>query len=189
MMAAASAASRARPCSWRPRCPHFGVCSGCVLQHLDQDAQIAAKQNVLLENLARIGHVQPARVIEPLTDAAWGYRRKGRLSVRYVEKKGRTVIGFREANPRFVAELLECHTLLPELGLQLPALTALVESLDGKRVIPQIEFIAGDGPVALIFRNLESLDEPDLERLRAFARESGFAVFLQPGGTESVRPL
>jgi predicted RNA-binding protein with TRAM domain len=32
-----------------PRCPHFGVCSGCVLQHLDQDAQIAAKQNVLLE--------------------------------------------------------------------------------------------------------------------------------------------
>jgi len=172
-----------------PRCPHFGVCSGCVLQHLDQDAQIEAKQRVLLENLARIGHVEAQRVLPPLTDAAWGYRRKGRLSVRYVEKKGRTVIGFREANPRFVAELLECHTLLPELGLQLPALTALVESLDGKRVIPQIEFIAGDGPVALIFRNLESLDEPDLERLRAFARATGFAVFLQPGGTESVRPL
>jgi 23S rRNA (uracil1939-C5)-methyltransferase len=172
-----------------PRCPHFGVCSGCVLQHMDQDAQIEAKQRVLLENLARIGHVEAQRVLPPLTDAAWGYRRKGRLSVRYVEKKGRTVIGFREANPRFVAELLECHTLLPELGLQLPALTALVESLDGKRVIPQIEFIAGDGPVALIFRNLESLDEPDLERLRAFARDSGFAVFLQPGGSESVRPL
>jgi 23S rRNA (uracil1939-C5)-methyltransferase len=172
-----------------PRCPHFGVCSGCVLQHLDQDAQIAAKQRVLLENLARIGHVEAQRVLPPLTDAAWGYRRKGRLSVRYVEKKGRTVIGFREANPRFVAELHECHTLLPELGLQLPALTALVESLDGKRVIAQIEFIAGDGPVALIFRNLESLGEPDLERLRAFARASGFAVFLQPGGTESVRPL
>ncbi len=172
-----------------PRCPHFGTCSGCVLQHLDQDAQIEAKQRVLLENLARIGHVEAQRVLPPLTDAAWGYRRKGRLSVRYVEKKGRTVIGFREANPRFVAELHECHTLLPELGLQLPALTALVETLDGKRAIPQIEFIAGDGPVALIFRNLESLDEPDLERLRAFARDTGFAVFLQPGGTESVRAL
>src|SRR5207342_105507 len=172
-----------------PRCPHFGVCSGCVLQHLDQDAQIAAKQNVLLENLARIGHVEAQRVLPALTDAAWGYRRKGRLSVRYVEKKGRTVIGFREANPRFVAELHECHTLLPELGLRLPELTALVESLDGKRVIPQIEFIAGDGPVALIFRNLESLADADLERLRAFARDSGFAVFLQPGGTDSVHPL
>src|SRR4249919_3147772 len=179
----------ASPLRVTPRCPHFGVCSGCVLQHLDQDAQIDAKQNVLLENLTRIGHVQPARVIEPLTDAAWGYRRKGRLSVRYVEKKGRTVIGFRESNPRFVAELGECHTLLPELGMRLPELTALVESLESKRVIAQIEFIAGDGPVALIFRNLEALSEVDLELMRAFARASGFALFLQPGGTESVRPL
>ncbi|MEO8161883.1 MAG: 23S rRNA (uracil(1939)-C(5))-methyltransferase RlmD, partial [Arenimonas sp.] len=172
-----------------PRCPHFGVCSGCVLQHLDQDAQIDAKQQVLLENLSRIGHVQAGRVLEPLTDIAWGYRRKGRLSVRYVEKKGRTVIGFRETNPRFVAELGECHTLLPELGMRLPALTALVESLEGKRAIAQIEFIAGDGPVALIFRNLEALSAADLEILAGFARDTGFAVFLQPGGTESVRPL
>jgi 23S rRNA (uracil1939-C5)-methyltransferase len=172
-----------------PRCPHFGTCSGCVLQHLGPEAQIAAKERVLVENLARIGHVQPGRVIEALTDAAWGYRRKGRLSVRYVEKKGRTVIGFRESNPRFVAELGECHTLLPELGLRLPALTALVESLDGKRAIPQIEFIAGDGPVALVFRHLEPLAEADLERLRGFARDSGFSVFLQPGGVDSVRAL
>jgi 23S rRNA (uracil1939-C5)-methyltransferase len=180
---------QASPQRVAPRCPHFGTCAGCVLQHLDQDAQIAAKQHVLLENLSRIGHVQPGRVLPPLTDAAWGYRRKGRLSVRYVEKKGRTVIGFREANPRFVAELSECHTLLPELGLRLQELTALVESLDGKRTVPQIEFIAGDGPVALIFRHLEPLAEADLERLRVFAREAGFAVFLQPGGVDSVRPL
>lgn len=172
------------------KCPHFGTCAGCVLQHLGQDAQIAAKQRVLLENFSRIGHVQPERVLEPLTDAAWGYRRKGRLSVRYVEKKGRTVIGFREAsNPRYVAELGECHTLLPELGLRLQSLAALVESLEGKRAIPQIEFIAGDGPVALVFRHLEPLSEADLLRLREFALETNFVLYLQPGGTESVHPL
>jgi 23S rRNA (uracil1939-C5)-methyltransferase len=166
------------------------VCSGCVLQHLGQDAQIVAKQHVLLENLARIGHVQPDRVLEPLTDAAWGYRRKGRLSVRYVEKKGRTVLGFREAgNPRYVAELSECHTLLPELGQRLPALTALVESLEAKRAVPQIEFIAGDGPLALVFRHLEPLPDADLQRLRAFAQASGYVLYLQPGGTDTVRPL
>src|SRR5688572_19999375 len=127
-----------------------------------------------MENLARIGHVEPARVLPPLVDAAWGYRRKGRLSVRFVEKKGRTVVGFRESNPRFVAELRECHTILPELSAQLPALAALVDSLDGKRTLPQIEFIAGDGPdsrplVALVFRHLEPLSEGDREKLRAFA--------------------
>jgi 23S rRNA (uracil1939-C5)-methyltransferase len=181
---------QASPLRIAPRCAHFGVCAGCVLQHLDQDAQITAKQRVLMENLARIGHVQPGRVLEPLTDAAWGYRRKGRLSVRYVEKKGRTVLGFRESsNPRYVAELTECHTLLPELGQRLPALTALVESLEGKRAVPQIEFIAGDGPLALVFRHLEPLSDPDLGKLRDFAQGSGYALYLQPGGTDSVRPL
>jgi 23S rRNA (uracil1939-C5)-methyltransferase len=172
-----------------PRCPHFGVCSGCVLQHLDWPRQIVAKQRVLRENLSRIGHVEPARWLEPMADAAWGYRRKGRFSVRYVEKKGRVLVGFRETDPRFVAELGECHTMIPELGMRIAGLAALVESLDGKRSIPQIEFIAGDGPVALVFRHLEPLGDTDRERLRAYAAETGFLVFLQPGGVDSVVPL
>jgi 23S rRNA (uracil1939-C5)-methyltransferase len=172
-----------------PRCPHFGTCSGCVLQHLDPAAQLVAKQRVLMENLSRIGHVEPAHVLEPLADAVWGYRRKGRFSVRYVEKKERVLVGFRERDPRFVAELGECHTIVPALGLRIKDLAALVESLDARRSIPQIEFIAGDGPVALVFRHLEALGDGDLERLRSFARGSGFAIFLQPGGVESVQPL
>ena len=180
---------KASPDRVQPRCPHFGVCAGCVLQHLDQHKQIAAKQHVLEENLARIGHVQPGRMLEPLVDAAWGYRRKGRFSVRFVEKKDRIVIGFRELNPRFVAELTQCHTILPELGMRIPELAALVESLDGKRSIPQIEFIAGDGPVALVFRHLEPLGDADVGRLREFAKSSGFAVLLQPGGVDSVISL
>jgi 23S rRNA (uracil1939-C5)-methyltransferase len=180
---------RASPDRVEPRCPHFGTCAGCVLQHLAPEKQIEAKQRVLMENLARIGHVEPATILPPLVDAAWGYRRKGRLSVRFVEKKGRTVVGFRESNPRFVAELRECHTILPALSDQLPALAALVDSLDGKRTLPQIEFIAGDGPVALVFRHLEPLTEADIARLREYAIASGFAVLLQPGGVESVQPL
>ncbi len=172
-----------------PRCPHFGTCSGCVLQHLDPVQQIEAKQHVLIENLARIGHVVPARVLAPLADAAWGYRRKGRFSVRYVEKKGRVLVGFRERDPRFVAELSECHTIVPELGMRIGELAALVESLDAKQTIPQIEFIAGDGPVALVFRYLEPLSDTDRERLVAFAQSTGFAVLLQPGGADSVQPL
>ena len=179
----------ASPDRVQPRCAHFGVCSGCVLQHLDQDRQIAAKQHVLIENLSRLGHVQAATVLDPLVDAAWGYRRKGRFSVRYVEKKGRTVIGFRELNPRFVAELSHCHTIIPELGSRISELAALVESLDAKRSIPQIEFIAGDGPVALVFRHLDTLGQADQDRLVEFAKASGFSVYLQPGGADSVHAL
>ena len=68
----------ASPDRVQPRCPHFGTCGGCVLQHLDEDKQILSKQQVLIDNLQRIGHVQPGTLLPPLTDAAWGYRRKGR---------------------------------------------------------------------------------------------------------------
>ena len=160
-----------------------------MLQHLEESQQITAKQRVLTDNLRRIGHVEPGTVLPPLTDAAWGYRRKGRFSVRYVEKKGKVVVGFRETNPRFVADLSVCHTVVPSIGLRIPEISALVESLDGRRTLPQIEFIAGDEAVALVFRHLEPLSEADLARLLAFAKETGFAVFLQPGGVDTVKAL
>lgn len=172
-----------------PKCPHFGVCAGCVLQHLEEAKQIEAKRRVLQDNLKRIGHVEPQHELAALTGAAWGYRRKGRFSVRYVEKKGKTVVGFRESNPRFVAELRECHTLVPQIGRRIGEIEAVVESLDGKRTIPQIEFIAGDADVALVFRHLEPLSAGDRDRLVAFAQATGFAVFLQPGGLDTVHPL
>ena len=177
-----------------PACAHFGICSGCVLQHLDAARQIEVKQNVLLENLERIGHVSPQRVLEPLVDAPWGYRRKGRFSVRYVEKKGRTLVGFREEDPRFVADIRHCHTVVPQIGTRVGAFAEMIETLDGKREIPQIEFIVGDtddgeGQVALVFRHLKPLSEHDLGVLVAFAKEHGFAISLQPGGIDSVRPL
>ena len=172
-----------------PRCPHFGVCGGCVLQHLAEDRQIAYKQQVLLDNLQRIGHVAPASVLPPLRGDSWGYRRKGRFSVRRVEKKDKTLVGFREQDPRFVADIGECHVVVPQLGFKVAALGALVDGLDARRDIPQIEFIAGDADTALVFRHLQPLSEGDKAKLEAFAAEQGFTLFLQPGGLDSVRPL
>jgi len=172
-----------------PRCPHFGTCGGCVLQHLAEDRQILAKQRVLLENLERIGKVEPGRVLEPLLADSWGYRRKGRFSVRRVDKKDKTLVGFREQDPRFVADLSVCHTVIPEIGMKVAALAALVDGLQARGQIPQIEFIAGDETIALTVRHLAPLDEADRAALAAFGREHGFAVFLQPKGPDSVHPL
>ena len=172
-----------------PRCPHFGACGGCALQHLAVDDQIRAKQRVLAENFERIGKVEPQRWLEPLVDQAWGYRRKGRLSVKWVAKKGKVLVGFREDNPRFVADLSICHTLLPEVGLRIDALGELLGSLEAKSEIPQIEVAAGDETVALVFRNLQPLSAADADRLVAFGREHALAILLQPGGPDSVRAL
>lgn len=172
-----------------PRCRHFGVCGGCVLQHLAPAAQIAAKQNVLAQNFARIGHVEPARWLEPLTADVWGYRRRARLSVKHVAKKGKTLVGFRECDPRFVADLAHCDVLDPALGGKLDVLGALLNAMEGAASIPQIEFSAGDDARALVFRHLQPLSESDQGKLVAFGREHGFAILLQPGGIDSVHAL
>jgi 23S rRNA (uracil1939-C5)-methyltransferase len=179
----------ASPDRVQPRCPHFGTCGGCVLQHFAGDRQIEAKQQVLLDNLQRIGHVAPQAVLPPLRGESWGYRRKGRFSVRRVEKKDKTLVGFREQDPRFVADIRECHVVVPQLGFAIEGLSALVDGLDARRDIPQIEFIAGDAHTALVFRHLQPLSDADKAKLEAFGTEHGFSIFLQPGGIDSVHPL
>ncbi|WP_234446489.1 MULTISPECIES: 23S rRNA (uracil(1939)-C(5))-methyltransferase RlmD [unclassified Luteimonas] len=178
----------ASPDRVQPRCPHFGVCGACSLQHLAPARQVAGKARMLADCFAQAG-VRAETELPPLAGALFGYRRKGRLSVRRVEKKGRTLVGFRERDARFVAELVECHSVVPQVGMQLGALSALVDGLDARSAIPQIEFSAGDDATALVFRHLEPLGEGDRAALTAFAQHHGFAIYLQPGGLETIAPL
>lgn len=172
-----------------PRCAHFGVCGGCALQHLAPAAQIAAKQRTLTENFERIGQVQPQHWLEPLSDAPWGYRRKARLGVKHVPKKGKTLVGFRETDPRFIADVARCEVLEPLVGTRIEAIAALIDSLQARAQIPQIEVAVGEDRCALVFRHLQPLCEADRAALAAFGAREGFAIFLQPGGNDTVRAL
>jgi 23S rRNA (uracil1939-C5)-methyltransferase len=173
-----------------PRCRHFGQCSGCSLQHLDAPLQIATKQRVLTENFERIGKVTPQAWLPPLTDQSWGYRRKGRLSVRNVVKKGRVLVGFREeTNHAFVADIQQCEVMHPALGPKVGLLAELINGMDAASDIPQIEFAAGDDTMALVFRHMQPLSESDLAKLTAFGQQHDLAIYLQPGGNSSVHPL
>src|SRR5271154_1405313 len=137
-----------------PACAHFGICGGCTLQHLSAPAQLAAKERQLLDNLERIGRVRPERVLAPMHGPQWAYRRRARLGVKYVHKKGRVLAGFRERAKPYLADLRRCEILVEPLG-QLPQdLAALVETLAIRDKIPQVEMAAGDAAAALVFRVL-----------------------------------
>ncbi len=173
-----------------PKCAHFGVCGGCALQHLDPAAQIAAKQRTLSENFERIGQVRPERWLEPLVGEPWRYRRKARLGVKFVPKKGKVLVGFREAaDPRFIADVSRCEVLVESVGARIAAIADLVDALDARAQIPQIEVAAGDDRTALVFRNLQPLSEADRIKLLAFGEREDFAIFLQPGGNDTVAPI
>lgn len=170
-----------------PHCPHYSRCGGCSLQHLDGVAQIHEKQTLLLDILSRVGHCEPDEILEPLTSALWHYRNKARLSVRYVEKKQSTLIGFREKNnPRYITEINQCPVLNARVDAEIDRLRQLIDGLDDPHCIAQIEVAAGDDDVALIFRHLSALSLHDEENIRQFARVAQFTIFLQPAGPDSV---
>jgi 23S rRNA (uracil1939-C5)-methyltransferase len=172
-----------------PRCAHFGTCGGCALQHLDPQSQLEAKQAELRDNFERVARVTPQSWLPPLTGPVWGYRRRARLGSKFVTRKGRVVVGFRERLAPYVADVTRCEVLAPPVGELIAPLAALLMELSIRQRIPQIEVAVADNAVALVLRVLEPASQDDLERLRQFAATHGVRFYLQPGGLDSVRPL
>ncbi len=169
-----------------PHCAHFGTCGGCSLQHMQHDAQISHKEASLINLLQHQGHAEPKSWLPPLTRNTLGYRHKARLSIRYVAKKGKVLVGFRERDGRFVADLNQCHILHPSVGLHLSDISDCLLTLDARSSIPQIEIAIGDNITALIVRHLEPLSTTDLEKLKALAEQHQYRLYLQPKGPDSI---
>uniref|UniRef100_UPI00333F723F 23S rRNA (uracil(1939)-C(5))-methyltransferase RlmD n=1 Tax=Castellaniella defragrans TaxID=75697 RepID=UPI00333F723F len=173
----------------QPPCPHFGTCGGCAMQHLEPAAQMAIKQRALEDALEHIGKVRAGQILPALQGPGLGYRHRARLSVRLVPKKGGVLVGFRERNSSYVADIRQCLVLPPHVSALLVPLRALVGSLSRPERIPQIEVAVGDQATVLSLRHLEPLVDADLDLLRAFARTHGVVWWLQPKGPDSAHPL
>jgi 23S rRNA (uracil1939-C5)-methyltransferase len=172
-----------------PECPHYGVCGGCSFQHVASSEQIKIKQELLKEQFSRIGKVEIPQVWEALTGAHWGYRSKARMGVKYVEKKGRVLVGFRERRQPFLAEIESCKVMHPLVGNNLMALSEMIGKLSIKSLIPQIEVAIGDKDCVLAFRTLEPAPDSDKEILREFAHQHGISICLQIKGPDTITPL
>lgn len=172
-----------------PRCPHFGSCGGCSMQHLDSLAQTAIKQRVLEDALRHVGKVRPAIVYPAISGPAWGYRHRARLTVRKVASKGGVLVGFHERRSSYVADMSSCAVLPPKLSSMLPAMRELVASLSIAERLPQIEIAVGEATTVLVFRNLQAPTAADEARLAAFADTWQVQAWLQPGGPDSIYRL
>jgi 23S rRNA (uracil1939-C5)-methyltransferase len=172
-----------------PRCAHFGVCGGCALQHLAPEAQLKAKDQELRDNLERLGKVTPNTWLEPLRGPVWNYRRRARLGAKFVTRKGKVLVGFRERLAPYIADVQHCDVLAPPVGELIAPLAELIQGLGIRERVPQIEVAVADNAVALVFRVLDPPGAADLARLGAFAQTHRVRVYLQPGGLDTVREL
>lgn len=173
-----------------PGCEHFLLCGGCNLQHLKHEEQILYKQTILREHFQHFGQLMPQEWLTPIQAHPWTYRRKARLGVRYVEKKQKLLMGFREKNSRFLADLNTCEIIHPRVKQLYASLKQLISGLSAYNHIAQIEIAGGDDDqCALVIRHLVELTPADQEPLICFAKENKIDIYLQPGGPDSLIKL
>jgi 23S rRNA (uracil1939-C5)-methyltransferase len=172
-----------------PRCKYFGRCGGCSMQHLEASAQVAAKQRVLEDNLARIGKVKPDVMLSALYGPSWAYRTRARLSARWVDKKGGGLVGFREKRSSYIADMASCEVLTPDVSALIQPLRELIGLLSNADRIPQIEVAVGEHVTVLVFRLLEPWTDDDAAQVRAFADRHHVQIWEQSKGPDTVRPF
>ncbi|MBL4762463.1 MAG: 23S rRNA (uracil(1939)-C(5))-methyltransferase RlmD [Gammaproteobacteria bacterium] len=167
-------------------CQHADICGGCTLQHLRSDKQIEFKQNILKDHLWHLAKTEPKEWLPPILGPTVAYRRKARLGVKYVIKKQKLLVGFREKRSAFLAEITECKVLHESVGLRIEALKELITGLDAFDRMPQIEVAVSDNATLLVFRFLDEATESDIAALQVFAQEQKFWVAIQPKGPDSI---
>ncbi len=166
----------ASPDRVEPRCPLFGDCGGCQLQHMAYPAQLSAKVEIVREQLQRIGGFAEAEV-RPIVGAAdpWGYRNHLRFSCG--KKWGD--IGFIHRRGRGLLKVEHCDIAEPWAN-------ALLPRLQGKGVglhQLQLRYSRATGS-ALIWPPIPGLDVPNgqksyTEELAGHRFEVNAAAFFQ----------
>jgi 23S rRNA (uracil1939-C5)-methyltransferase len=88
-------------------CPVFTICGGCDFDHMDYRLELEVKRGIVLEDLARIGGIEPKAGIEAVASDEYGYRNHAQFKV---DSSGR--VGFFEKKSHSVVPLPEMGCLL-----------------------------------------------------------------------------
>jgi 23S rRNA (uracil1939-C5)-methyltransferase len=172
-----------------PKCVHYGVCGGCSMQHLDARVQVAVKQRILEDSLARIGKVKPENIMPAIYGQSWGYRERARISAKYVIKKKKMLVGFHERRSSYVADMQSCEILAPKIAGLIKPLADLFEGLTIRDQLPQVEVAVGEHVDVLVLRIMAPLSVDDEAALRVFADLHKVQFWLQTKGPETVKPF
>ena len=112
-----------------PICPHFGICGGCALQHVERRAYLAWKRAVVIQALKSRGLDAE---VEPVRPVPLGSRRRATLTLGRA-KEG-LALGYRRARSHDLIDIDVCPILSPAIVKRLPKLkAALGPLLGGKR--------------------------------------------------------
>lgn len=136
-------------------CPYFGRCGGCHYQHAPYEYQLALKRRILVEELRRLGKIEPPGEIATISAEPWGYRNRAQLHI----EDGR--LGYREARSHRLCAVEECPIASPKLNEALRALVHMMRDPRWPRFVRSIEIFTDEREVQI---NVLDTDRPVARR-------------------------
>lgn len=153
-----------------PACPHFPVCGGCRLQHLDDESYagfVSDRINSALDAQGLEAEIAPVHLSPPRT--------RRRASLKAERRGGRVTIGFNEAASHRIVDMRECAILHPALFALLSPLRALLATQMRDRKSGEVRMTLADQGVDLALTGLATDDLDAAEALSAFAERHALA--------------
>lgn len=160
-------------------CEYASVCGGCDVQYMDYATQLANKEQVLKEQLARIENIATVKWLPTLAAEPWAYRRRARIACRWLADKKHLALGFRQRHSQTIVEIEHCAVLVSTLQKLLPSLRQCLSQWSQPRQLGHIELLAADNGIGMLLRVTAALSPVDQALLQAFAVEQAVTVFIQ----------
>jgi 23S rRNA (uracil1939-C5)-methyltransferase len=168
-----------------PPCPFFGPCGGCALQHLEDGAYAAWKQDQLAAALERKG-LEP-EILHPLRRVPPGRRR--RIVWSALRTAEGALLGFYERGSHQLTDIDRCLLVTPELQALLVPLRDLLAGLLAVKEEARLTATACETGIDLLIDSRHALSLEDREALAAFAEANDLARLSWSDGREAPTPL
>jgi 23S rRNA (uracil1939-C5)-methyltransferase len=134
---------QAAPERVHPLCPYFGQCGGCHYQHALYELQLAAKLEILRDQLRRVGKFDPPGEISVVSAEPWGYRNRAQLHI----ESGR--LGYWEARSHKLCAIDHCPVSSPKLNDAIAAIRGMLRDSRWPRFLRGIELFTDEEQVQL----------------------------------------
>ncbi len=159
-----------------PPCPHFGVCGGCIAQHMGEATYAAWKREIVVAAFRQQG-LTPE--IDALVTVAPHTRRRVTFAIARVRAEGKpteTRLGFHARGSHDFVPIDTCHVVTPRIASALPALARLASALGGFDEDSRLHVAdLASGLDIVVQGKVKALDAETRRRVAERAAEAGAA--------------
>lgn len=168
-----------------PFCPHFELCGGCQLQHLQLSQQLVEKQKAVAQLFDKFSQLNSLNWQPPIESSESHYRRSARIAIFYQPQTQTFQLGFRQQGAKTIINIDQCLVLEQCYQAIFTVFRQLLPQLKNGRAITHIQLCSVNHAFVIV-RHIKSLPGEDIELLVNACEQNQWKLVLEGESAEFV---